>query len=115
LGFVGLEFTSLDDTNGNGLLHVSNGESTERGEFREDFTRHGLGGFHGNDTGITRFQELGHFFNNGSVSSIDLAHDFSEFTGDMGSMAIDDWGVTVLDLTGMVHNDDLSLEGFNLF
>lgn len=33
----------------------------------------------------------------------------------MGSVAINDWGVTILDLTGMVHDDDLSLEGLNLF
>jgi len=33
----------------------------------------------------------------------------------MGSVAIYDWGITVLDLSRMVHDDNLGLEGFNLF
>ena len=32
----------------------------------------------------------------------------------MGGVAIQDWGVSVLDLSGMVHDDDLGKEGLNL-
>jgi hypothetical protein len=32
----------------------------------------------------------------------------------MGGMAIEDWCVTILDLTGMVHDDNLSLEGLGV-
>lgn len=31
----------------------------------------------------------------------------------MSSVAIHNWGVSVLDLTGMVHDDDLGLEGLD--
>jgi hypothetical protein len=31
----------------------------------------------------------------------------------MGSVAIQDWGISVLDLTGVVHDDDLSQESFS--
>jgi len=33
----------------------------------------------------------------------------------MGGVAIYDWGVTVLDLSGVVHNNNLGSEGFYLF
>jgi len=48
-----LESASLDDSDSDSLLHVPNGETAKRGEFREDFTRHRLGRFHGDNTGIT--------------------------------------------------------------
>jgi hypothetical protein len=40
--------------------------------------------------------------------------DFLEFTGNMGSMAIQDWTVSIVDLSWMVHDNKLSLEGFDL-
>jgi hypothetical protein len=30
----------------------------------------------------------------------------------MGSVAIKDWGISGIDLSGVVHDNDLSLEGF---
>jgi len=33
----------------------------------------------------------------------------------MGSVAIQHWGISVLDFSGMVHDDDLGVEKFNLF
>merc|ERR1719498_632809 len=44
-------------------------------------------------------------------SYVDLGLDFSELAGNMGSVAIEDGAVTVGDLTGMVKNDNLSIEG----
>ena len=32
----------LDDTDGDGLFHISDGESSERGIFGEDFDAHGF-------------------------------------------------------------------------
>ena len=37
-----------------------------------------------------------------------------ELAGNMGSVAIQDWGVSVLDLSGVVHDDDLGEEGLDL-
>jgi len=39
--------------------------------------------------------------------------DFLEFNGDVGSVAIQDGGVSVLDGSGVVKNDDLGEEGFS--
>ena len=33
-----------------------------------------------------------------------------ELAGNVGSVAIQDWGVSVLDLSGVVHDDDLGEE-----
>jgi len=92
------------------LLHVSNGESTERRVVRESFNTHGLVGDKGNHGGITRLDELGFSFKNGTGSSVNLFLDFGELAGNMGSVAIEDWAVTSGDLTGMVEDDNLSEE-----
>jgi hypothetical protein len=55
--------------------------------------------------------ELGFLFQNLSGTSVDLGVDLGELTGDVGSVAIEDGGVTGLDLTGVVKDDDLSEEG----
>ena len=44
------------------------------------------------------------------ISCVHFILNLGEFTGDMGSVAIGDWSVTVLDLTWMVHDDYLALE-----
>jgi len=92
------------------LLHVSNGESTKRGIVREGFNAHGLVGDEGNHSAITRLDGLGFFFEDGTSSSVDLFLDFSELAGNMGSVAIEDGAVAVTDLTGMVEDDNLSIE-----
>jgi hypothetical protein len=42
-----------------------------------------------------------------SGSSVDLGVDGFEFAGNMGGVAIEDGGVSGLDLSWMVENDDL--------
>jgi hypothetical protein len=44
---------ALDDTDGNGLAHVADGEAAERGVLGESLDAHGLLGKHLNDGGIT--------------------------------------------------------------
>ena len=39
---------------------------------------------------------------------------FLELAGDVSGVAIQDWGVAVTDLTGVVEDDDLGLEGLGL-
>ena len=105
-----LLFYGLDDTDSDGLLHVSNGESSEGGIFSENFNTHG---FHGDELDHTSFSGLdtfGELFNDLTRSSVDLGLDFSELTGDVGSMAIEDGGISVVDFSGVVHDDNLSDE-----
>jgi hypothetical protein len=62
----------LDNTDGNGLLHVSNGESSEGWVLLESFNAHGLLGNHSNKGGITGLDVLWLFFEDLTRSSIDL-------------------------------------------
>jgi len=41
--------------------------------------------------------------------------EFVEFTGNVSSVAIQNWGISSLDLTWVVQNDDLSIETGGLF
>lgn len=111
LGGLGFSLVDLlDNTDGNGLLHVSDGESTEWWVFGESFDTHGLLWDQNDHSGIVGLYEFWFFFDDLTGSSIDLGKDVGEFTSNMGGMAIQDWGITVLDLTWMVKNDDLSGE-----
>jgi len=102
---------SLDDTDSDGLLHVSNGESSEWWVLREDFNAKWLGWSKGDHASITGLDELWCFFEFFTGSSVDLALDVFELAGNVSGVAIEDWSVTRGDLTWMVQNDDLSEEG----
>jgi hypothetical protein len=45
-------------------------------------------------------------------TAIDLLEELGELAGNVGSVAIEDWSVTSTDLTGVVEDDDLGVEGF---
>ena len=100
----------LDDTDGNGLFHVTNGESAEGRVRGEGLNAHGLLGDHADEGGITGLDELGLLFDDLTSSSVDLGLDVVEFASDVRGVAIEDWGVSVLDLAGVVKNDNLSEE-----
>jgi len=100
----------LDNSDGNGLLHVSNGESSEGWVLIECFNAHWFLWDHSNEGSISGFNALWFSFNDLTSSSVNLGFDFVEFASNMSSVAIEHWGVTLLDLTGMVKNDDLSEE-----
>lgn len=53
--FLGWLFSGglLDNTDGNGLFHVSDGESSQRRIFGESFTAHGFGGFQDDQGRVT--------------------------------------------------------------
>jgi hypothetical protein len=109
-GSSSLLFNGLDDTDGNGLLHVSDGESSKRRIVGESFNTHGLVGDEGNHSAITRLNSLGFLFKNGTSSSVNLFLDFRELAGNVSSVAIQDWAVTSTDLTGMVEDNNLGIE-----
>jgi len=100
----------LDNTDGDGLFHISNGESSEGRVLIEGFNDHWFLGYHSNEGSFSRLEELGLFFKNFTRSSINLAFEFVEFASDVSSVAIEDGSVTLLDLTGVIQDDDLSEE-----
>jgi len=101
---------ALDDTNSNRLSHITNRESTKGRIISESLDTHRLGGNHLDDGGISRFDEFRRVLDLLAGSSVDLLEKFSEFTGDVGGVAVEDGCVTGTDLTGVVQDDDLSIE-----
>ena len=81
----------------------------------EDFAAEGLGGDEGDESGISVLDELGVLFLRLTSSSVNLVVDGLELASNMGSVAIEDGGISVLDLTGVVHDDDLRVERGNFF
>ena len=100
----------LDDTDGDGLLGVTDGEATERGVGGEGLDNHGLGGLDLNHSGILGLKELGCVLSDGTTTLVDLGADFVETASNMAGVAIKDWGVSVGDLSGMVEDDNLGNE-----
>jgi len=101
---------SLDDSDSNGLSHITDSETSKRRVVVKFLNNHWLGGLHGNHAGITVLDELGVNLHGLTGTTIHLLIDVLEFGGDVGSVAIKDWAVTVLDLTRVGHDDNLSLE-----
>lgn len=81
----------------------------------EDFAAEGLGGNEGDESGISVLDELGVLFLRLTSSSVNLVVDGFELASNMSSVAIENGGVSVLDLTGVVHDDDLRVERSNFF
>jgi len=104
----------LDDTDGDGLFHVSDCESSEWWEFIESLDNHCLGWDHSNNAGITCLEVFWEFFSNLTSSLVHFVFDFSEFACNMACVAIEHWSVTIADLTWMVHDDNLGLEVFSI-
>jgi hypothetical protein len=104
----------LDDTNSNGLPHITDGEPTERGVLVIALDTHGLAGDELGNASVTRLDELGRLFKNFSTSPVDLLNQLGEFAGNVGGMTIQDGGVTRANLTGVVEDDNLGIEGSSL-
>jgi len=104
----------LDDTDSNGLPHVSDGESTKRSVVSKGLNAHGLGRDHLDDGSVSRL-DLGRVrLELLTRSSIDLLQELVESASDVRSVAIEHRRVTLLDLTGVVEHDDLSVEALGL-
>jgi len=101
----------LDDTDGNSLPHVPDGETTERRVVSEGLNAHRFGGNHLNDSSITGLDELGVSLDGLTSTAIDLLKNLAELAGNVGSVAVENWGVTGTDLARVVENDDLGVEG----
>jgi hypothetical protein len=92
------------------LSHIADGESSKGRVISESLDTHWLGGNHLDDGSITRFDEFGSIFNLLARSSVDFLEKFSEFACNVCSVAIEDRGVSSTNLTGVVQDDDLSVE-----
>merc|ERR1712159_688631 len=100
----------LDDADGDGPLHVSDGEPSERGELGEALDAHGLGGLQGDDGAVTGLNELGLLLELSTGPPVHLVLDLLELAGDVSGVAVEDGSVAVMDLTGMAEDDDLGVE-----
>lgn len=110
LAALGALVDGLDDTDSNGLSHVTDGETTERRVVSESLNAHRLGGNHLDDGGVTRLDELGVVLNGFTRSSVNLLQKLGELAGNVGSVAVKNRGVTSTNLTGVVEDDDLGSE-----
>jgi len=107
-------FYGFDDTDSNGSLHISDSESTKWWEVSERLNAHWFGWFDLDDGTVGSLDELGVLFKDFTVSSVDLLFDDIKLASDMSGMAIQNWSVTVSDLTRVTKDDDLSIEMFAL-
>ena len=113
LNITGALGDGLDDTDGDGLAHITDGEAAERGIFGEGFNAERLGGNHVDHSGVTHLDELGIGFEFLTRTAINLGLDFGELASDVRSVAIEDGRVTVGDLTRVVEDDDLGQKAFS--
>merc|ERR1719285_1021358 len=100
----------LDDADGDGLPHVTDGEATERRVVGESLHGHGLGRSHLNDSGISILDGLGEGLKLLARTTIALLKDLLKLAGDVGGVAIHDRRISVLDFSRVVENNDLSVE-----
>jgi hypothetical protein len=100
----------LDDTDSDGLTHVTDGETTQRRVVGESLNAHGLGGNHLDDGGITRLDELGRVLNRLTSTAVDLLKKLRELASNVGGVAIEDGSVTGTDLARVVEDNDLGVE-----
>ena len=77
------------------------------------YNTHRLGRHHLDNGGITGLDELGAVLNGLAGTAVDLLEELGELAGDVGGVAIQDWGVTSTDLAGVVEDDDLGVEGLS--
>ena len=104
----------LDDTDSDSLPHVTDGETTKRRVLVVSLNAHRLRGDELDNAGIARLDELRRRFQRFTCPAINLLDELRELAGNVGGVAIEDGGVTCTNLTGVVENDDLSVEGRSL-
>jgi hypothetical protein len=100
----------LDDTDGDGLTHVTDGETAQRRVVGESLNTHGLGGNQLDDGGVTGLDELGVGLDGLTGTAVDLLLDLGELAGNVGGVAVEDGSVTGTDLARVVQDDDPGLE-----
>ena len=97
------------------LSHVTNGETSQRWVVTESLNTHWLGGNHLDNGSITRLDELGSVFDGFTGTTINLFQELRELAGNVGRVAVEHWCVTGTNLTRVVENNDLGIEGVGTF
>ena len=110
---VGL-INGLDDTDGNSLSHVTDGETTKGWVLVVGLDAHRLARHKLDDASITRLDELGVSFDCLTRTTVNFLKELSELASNVSSVAIKHWSVTSTDLTRVVKDDDLGVEGCGL-
>lgn len=95
------------------MTHVTDGETTKWWVVSEGLNTHRLAGDHLDDGSVTRLDELGVVFDRLACTAIDLLKKLRELAGNVSSVAIQHWGVASTDLTRVVQDDDLGVEGIS--
>ena len=95
------------------MTHITDGEATERRVDREGLAAHGLRGLKADHGGISLLDVLGSLLSSLTGTLIDLRQESGELAGNVGSVAIQNGGITSRDLTRVVQDDDLSSEVLN--
>lgn len=101
----------LDDTNSNSLSHVTDGKATQRWVFVVGLDTHRLRGNKFDNASITRLDKLGRCLEGLSTPTVDLLNQLGELASNVGGVAVKHWSVASTDLTRVVEDDDLSIEG----
>ena len=105
----------LDDTDGNGLLHVTDSKTSKRSVVGEGLDAHGLGWDHVNHGSITRFDKLGVVFQLFARTTIAFFFDLLELAGNVGSVAIQHGRISILDLSRVVQHNNLEKTKFKVY
>jgi len=105
----------LNNTDSNSSFHISNSKSTKRWELREWFNAHRFGGFQVDDSTVRGLNEFWFFFQDFTISSINLFFNLVKFTGNVSSVTIKNWSITISNFTWMTKNNNLSIERITFF
>merc|ERR1711972_720143 len=113
LGFLSgniLRGGRLDHANGNGLSHVSDGETSKGRVLGESLHAHRLAGDKPDDGGVTRLDELRVLLGGLAGTPVDLLLDLGKLAGNVGGVTIEHGGVAVGHLARVVEHDHLGGE-----
>lgn len=112
-GLVSL-LNGLDDTDGDGLTHVTDGETTKWWVGVVLLNTHGLRGDELGNARVAGLDELGARLDRLTGTTVDLLDELGELASNVGGVAVENGGVAGTDLTGVVEDDDLGVEGRSL-
>ena len=100
----------LDDTDSDGLTHVTDGEATKRRVLVVGLNTHWLARDELDNACIAGLDKLGRLLHDLAGTTIDLLDKLGELASNVGSVAIEHWCIASTDLTRVVQDDDLSVE-----
>merc|ERR1719192_2851445 len=100
----------LDNTDSNSLPHVPDGEPSQGRVVGEGLHAHGLAGEQLHYGSVSGLDELGRILGGLASTPVNLLKDLGELAGNVGGVAVENWGVAVGHLAGVVQHDDLGGE-----